>query len=194
MQYLDTVKNEWFEARQLHDYYRHFAAFLELELEDGNIARIDPGRHPLNVVVRITDIDSNDTITTWRELTFADLSEETSRSTSVDELVRGLRDCGGDVHTRLIVLGTGKDEPRGFRLARDLLFGHLLSVELGLQPADVLALMAQAFRQIMPYFSSDIDIMKLGFNRTTTADVACCILGKREIQGTAVEHGKYAYA
>jgi hypothetical protein len=199
IKYLEHIKSEWPEADSLDETLKKLTSLVKRYHEPVPTSRNARTGEFVNVA-EILDIhdDVNGKNNVIKPLSpslgaYKDLTLPDPRA--IENFLSRLRSCESSVHTRVIVLHSGRGAP-GDRAADGLFFCHVLGVELDLPPTDVRNLAqldrlndgyVQAAEQPRQRLPMKPGFVSLGFSPETRKRSVAAYIGRRKI-GTASPH------
>lgn len=199
IKYLENIKDQWTEAESLDRELKQLTSWVKRYHEPVPLGRNARVGEFVNVA-EILDIHddasgrnnaikpSAPSLGAYKDLTLPE-------PRAIENFLSRLRSCESSVHTRIIVLHSGRGAP-GDRAADSLFFCHVLGVELDLPPTDVCNLaqldylgngyvqVAEQPRQRLPMKPG---FVSLGYSEATRKRSVAAYIGKRKM-GTASPH------
>lgn len=206
IKYLEHIKSEWPEADSLDEALKKMTSLVKQYHEPVSTSR----NAKLGEMVNIAEIlDIHDDINgrnnaiksptpslgAYRDLTLPD-------PRAIENFLSRLRSCELSVHTRVIVLHSGRGAP-GDRAADSLFFCHILGVELDLPPTDVRNLAqldhlskgyVQAADQPRQRLPMKPGFVSLGFSEETRKRSVAAYIGRRKMGAASPHIGKLTYS
>jgi hypothetical protein len=199
IKYLENIKDQWLEAESLDRELKQLTSWVKRYHEPvpaGRNAKIGEFVNVAEILDIHDDVNGrNNAIKTsppslgaYKNLTLPD-------PRAIENFLGRLRSCESSVHTRIIVLHSGRGAP-GDRAADSLFFCHILGVELDLPPTDVHNLAqldylsngyVQAAEQPRQRLPMKPGFVSLGHSEVTRKRSVAAYIGRRKI-GTASPH------
>jgi hypothetical protein len=199
IKYLENIKDQWSEAESLDRELKQLTSLVKRHHEPvpaGRNAKIGEFVNVAEILDIHDDVNGrNNAIKTsppslgaYKNLTLPD-------PRAIENFLSRLRSCESSVHTRIIVLHSGRGAP-GDRAADSLFFCHVLGVELDLPPTDVHNLAqldylsngyVQAAEQPRQRLPMKPGFVSLGYSEATRKRSVAAYIGRRKT-GTASPH------
>jgi hypothetical protein len=197
IKYLEHIKSEWPEAESLDESLRKLTSLVKRYH-----ARVGEFVNVAEILDIHNDVNGrNNAIKTSPPSLGAYNDRTLPDPRAIENFLSRLRSCESSVHTRIIVLHSGR-EAAGDRAADSLFFCHVLGVELDLPPTDVRNLAqldylrngyVQAAEQPRQRLPMKPGFVSLGYSEVTRKRSVAAYIGRRKI-GTASPHiGELAF-
>jgi hypothetical protein len=203
IKYLEKIKYQWDEAGVVERNLKTLATVVKrchIPLPAGT----PPKRSRRSTVAEILDIQADarghtDSFKTPISSLEACDGTVVPSSTAIDNFLHQLQCCGPNVHTRIIVLHSGRTKAEN-NAFDTLFFCHILGVELDLSPTDVRHLAhldfqqdgpMQAASQTRPLLSMKPGFVSLGFTDSESRNRAA-YLGRRTMGNASPQIGEFA--
>jgi hypothetical protein len=199
IRYLENIKYEWPEAESLDEALQKLTSLVKHHHQPVPASRNAKVGEFVNVA-EILDIHDdvsgrNNAIKAPTSSLGAYKNLALPEPRAIENFLGRLRSCEASVHTRIIVLHSGRGAP-GDRAADSLFFCHVLGVELDLPPTDVRNLAqldylsngyVQAAEQPRQRLPMKPGFVSLGFSQETQKRSVAAYIGRRRI-GSASPH------
>jgi hypothetical protein len=202
IKYLEKIKGQWFEAESLEEELKALTPVVKKYHQPISANRTVKDTKFVNVA-EILDIHNdvkgrNDFVQSPTASLGAYNGLTLPEPRAIENFTRQLRCCEPSVHTRIVVLHSGRSAP-GARAADSLFFCHVLGVELDLPPTDVSNL-AQLDRLRNGYVHADEQprqrlpmkpgFVSLGYFEETRKRSVAGYIGRRKLGSTSPHIGK----
>ena len=206
IKYLEHIKSEWPEAESLDGALKKLTSLVKqyhVPISASRNAKVGELVNVAEILDIHDDVNGRNnaiksptpSLGAYRDLTLPD-------PRAIENFLSRLRSCEPSVHTRVIVLHSGRGAP-GDRAADSLLFCHILVVELDLPPTDVRNLAqldylsngyVQAAEQPRQRLPMKPGFVSLGFSEETRKRSVAAYVGRRKM-GTASPHiGEHTFS
>ena len=199
IKYLENIKDKWSEAESLDESLKKLTSLVKHYHEPvpaGRNARVGEFVNVAEILDIHDDADGRNNVIkpsppslgAYKDLTLPDPQ-------AVENFLSRLQSCDSSVHTRIIVLHSGRGAP-GDRAADSLFFCHVLGVELDLPPTDVRNLAqldylsngyVQSSEQPRQRLPMKPGFVSLGYLEATRKRSVAAYIGRRKI-GAASPH------
>jgi hypothetical protein len=202
IKYLEKIKSQWFEAESLGERLKALTPVVKQYHQPLSANRTVKDTKFVNVAEILDIYDDVNGRNNFIKSPTASLGAYNGLTLpeprAIENFTQQLRCCEQSVHTRIIVLHSGRSAP-GARAADSLFFCHILGVELDLAPTDVSNL-AQLDRLRNGYVYADEQprqrlpmkpgFVSLGFFEETRKRTVAGYIGRRKIGNASPHIGK----